>query len=433
MFNPKRVLRFWGRLLRVILPLYGLLALLAYLALRSGERFDSGWKLAVGLALGLAPATIAIIGGFVLAIPYMRKLYALKNRGEIFYYLLHCLFGQAGFKPWLLLEEAKINEQRNPLDSLIVKVGGPGNLVIRKDTAVVLEQGGRLTRALGPGFPRLERMERVYDILDLRPGRWVYAVSGMSKEGIPVTCDADVVYQLLGGDQEPTGLNPYPMEPHAVFVASTGKWIREANRPESERVMDWRGRIIISATEGALRFILARYPLDRLIAPEMEGQEHPRTIICRELEAELVKFAPNVGARILKVELGQIKVEDAVTQQWIESWRADWHRWESEYLALAEAAYVETVGNAQAEVIARRIRDTTNALIALADKSRDAFVAGALSQLYLGMRKISADSLALTYLPAEATKMLQRVSQLSLTSGTPNEQAPAQEPESDGE
>jgi hypothetical protein len=273
MFNLNRMLTFWRKTLQVLLPIFGSQFILVVLAMQVREKPLTGWRFVLGIAAGFAPAALAIIAGFVFATSYMQALYALKGKREAFWFIVHCMIGQAGFKPWLMVESGKLNEGFCSPDGLISKAGGPGNLIVRKDSAVVLEQAGRLTRVAGPGFTALGRFERLYDTIDLRPRRWQLPVSGMSKEGIPVTCDTDVVFQILDDGREPTGDNPFPMDPEAVFRAATSKWIREAHRPEGDQVLDWKGLIVVSAMEGTLRFILARYPLDRLIAPEREGEE----------------------------------------------------------------------------------------------------------------------------------------------------------------
>ncbi len=411
MFNPRRFLGFWGRVLVLLVPLYAVLSLAVLAAIWMGTGLVLDLQLGLKVLAGLALPTLAIVAGVGLAIAYMRALYNLKGNREPFWHLVHCLFGQATLKPWLMVQEAKINRELNDPESLIVKVGGPGNLINRKDSAVVLEQAGKLTSVEGPGVSPLERFERIYDIIDLRPRRWQFAVDGMSKEGIPVTCEADVVFEIDRGGLEPTEDTPFPMDERAVFVASTSKWLREKSHPEDRQAIDWKGHVVMAQAGGTLRSILARYPLDRLIAPERQEQtqmpEHPRRVIRGELEKALAISAPEVGARILEVELGQIKVEDEVTQQWIESWRANWDYWGVEYLAAADAEYDRIVGEAKSEAIARRIHETANVLYNLACKGRPAFVRGAMIQLHLALRNIGADSLALTYLPAEATKLLQ--------------------------
>ncbi len=412
MFNLKRILRFWGRLWATLIPFSALWVLLILIASQVGGGPERGRWLGLKLVGGLVLPVMAIGAAFALSISFMHRLYALKNRREIFWYLIHRLFGQANFKPYILIEEGRLGQITDP-DSLIVKVGGPGHMVIRKDSAVVLEKAGRLSRVEGPGFPHLEPFERVYDMIDLRPRRWQYPVVGMSKEGIPVTCETDVIMQIQDGGQPPTGQRPFPMDPNAVLLASTSKWIREAHRAEGDRILDWKGLIVVSAAEGTLRSILARYPLDRLIGPESPEQEHPRRIICQELREALDEAASRVGARVLKVELGQIQVADEVTQQWIESWQAAWKQWGTEYLATGEAARIEMVGEVRAEAMARRIFDTTNILHEMkATGGYEAFVAGAKLQLQLAMRNMGLDSLALTYMPGEALKLLQAATDL---------------------
>lgn len=412
MFNIHRVLGFWRRVLLLLIPLFALLSLAIIAAIWFGTEPVLDWQLAVKVLIGLLPPTLAIVAGFGLAISYLRALYDLKGYREPFWHLVHCMFGQASLKPWVMVQEAKINTELNPLDSFVVKVGGPGNLIARKDSGIVLEQAGRLTRVQGPGFSPLKRFERIYDIVDLRPRRWQFAVEGLSKEGIPVTCETDIVFEIDRGGQEPTEDTPFPMEEQSVFLAATSTWVREKTRPEEQQMMDWKGLIVMSQTAGNLRSILARYPLDRLIAPERRGQSpvlgHPRRDIRAQLENVLKAFAPSVGARVLKVELGQIRVDDAVTQQWIDSWRASWNYWGAEYLAAADAEYARVVGEAKSEAVARRIHETANILYNLACKGRSAFVRGAMIQLHLALRNVGADSLALTYLPAEATKLLQQ-------------------------
>jgi regulator of protease activity HflC (stomatin/prohibitin superfamily) len=411
MFNIHRVLRFWRRVLLLLLPLYALLSVVVCAAIWFGTEALIDLQLGLKVLAGLALPTLAIVAAFGLAMSDLRALYDLKGYREPFWHLVHCMFGQASFKPWIMVQEGRINTELTPLDSFIAREGGPGNLIVRKDSGVVLERAGRLTGVEGPGFHPLERFERIYDIIDLRPRRWQFPVEGLSKEGIPVTCETDIVFEIDRGRQQPMEDTPFPMEEQAVFLASTSTWVREKTRPVEQQMMDWKALIVMFQTAGSLRSILARYPLDRLIAPERRGHTqvagHPRRDIRAQLEEVLKAFAPSVGARILKVELGQIRVDDAVTQQWIDSWRASWNYWGAEYLTAADAESARIVGEAKAEAIARRIHETANILYNLACKGRSAFIRGAMIQLHLALRNIGTDSLSLTYLPVEATKLLQ--------------------------
>src|SRR5690606_13116320 len=96
-------------------------------------------------------------------------------------------------------------------EHILARVGGPGNLVVYNDSAVLLEKAGRFTRMCGKGFIRLAPFEKPYAFLDLRPKRTVYPVNAMSKEGIPIICEADITYQIDSEGTSATDEDPYPV------------------------------------------------------------------------------------------------------------------------------------------------------------------------------------------------------------------------------
>jgi len=225
-------------------------------------------------------------------------------------------------------------------DVLMERVGGPGKLFVASDSAVILQRNGRLTRLLrqpeaGPvQMFQLEPFEKVWDVLDLRPHRWVYDVEAITKDGVPITYAADVRFQIdLQGTLEE--------QEAAIWRAATCTWIRDAWRTEPDRLMTWPKRVIISATEGAFRNILGRYLLDDLLAGQRRAQ------LRKDLEQALNEALPGFGVRLLSVELGDLKVDDRVVRQWREVWKAEKTR--QMHLALAEGL----VDRAQAVELAK--------------------------------------------------------------------------------
>jgi len=327
-----------------------LLALVAEIWLRSSATPGSAigptslWGTLL-LSLAVTRLVLPIVGGLV-AIPalvsrLLYKLYAIKDLGEAHDTLNRLVFGPLGFRPYLRISGGKVASGG---DTPLGQVGGPCRMLVYNDSAVVTEQCGRLKRVLGAGFHKLERFERVWEVIDLRPQRWVFEVSGLTKEGIPVICEADVSFKIddrirdaEGREhiKEPTEKEPYPYTEEAVFLAANSKWIRDPRQEEARRT--WAGRVVIGLTDGILRGILAEYRLDWLLAPPQPDQPHPREEIRQRLEAELRKSASSVGARVLGVQLGaiEVKAKDAevtkqlaeiVSKQWIEAWQADWER-----------------------------------------------------------------------------------------------------------
>jgi len=410
MFSPEKLTRFLSRFLAVVLPvLAGLFAmgLVTELNVREAPELNVVFWLAV--IRDMVPGIIALIAVDLLAARFVQALYKMETLGEAMGFLHRCLFGLSKFGPWVRIAESKSNEE----DHILNQVGGPGHLVVYSDSAVLLERSGQFTRVAKKGFVRLDPFEKIYTIVDLRPKRWPYAVKAMSKEGIPITCEAEIGYQIDNGGLKPTDEEPYPAPDKTIFDAAVCTWIREAKRPIETRTMDWSGRVMISETEGSLRSILSQYPLDRLIglAP---GGINPREEIRQELETQLRKNVPKLGAKILSVALGDITVDHKVTQQWIDAWQAEWKRRSTERQALGQAAQVELVEHAKTRAQVMMITSITDALRPLMTTSEQKITAKlVLARLFMVLSRAQADTLTRVYLPQEAVNTLKLLKDLT--------------------
>jgi hypothetical protein len=211
----------------------------------------------------------------------------------------------------------------------------------------------------GAGFPKIDPFEKIYAVLDLRPKRWLYTVSAMTKEGIPIKWDAEVHYQIASGGKKSKEQDPFPLSKTEVFRAATSQWVFAQGGVE---MMDWEGRVIISDTEGKLRSILARRPLDRLIGLTEKDAQAARESVQTELEEGLRQSAPKVGAQILRVKLSNLQVDDTVTQQWIQAWKAWWESWSEGVLAQGEASRIYLYETAKAEAQMQLIAKIIQAL-----------------------------------------------------------------------
>jgi SPFH domain / Band 7 family len=412
MFNPKKAARFMGKLLAIVLPILvlalalGILTELNRRGVSSTER-RVAWQFWVTAARATIPTIVALLAVYLLAARFVLALYKLKNLTEARSFVHHVLFGLFKFGPWYKVAGG-IAEASD--DHVLKRAGGPGQLVVYNDTAVLLEQGGQFARVCAPSqkpeFPRLAPFEKIYHVIDLRPKRWVYDVSAMSSEGIPVTCQADISYQIDDEGILPTEQVPFPASDDTIFRAATCTWIREADRPEEARTMDWGGRVIVSETEGNLRTIISQYRLDRLVGLDSQEDENPREEIRRELEKRLRAAAPKLGARILSVSLGDIRVDHWITQQWIEAWQAVWESEVTKRQALGKAAQVESVERAKTDAQVVMITSVDEALRSLVTSDETITSKVVLTRLFMVVSRVEADPLARVYLPQEAVKTL---------------------------
>ena len=365
------------------------------------------------IVLGLVPGILVMPVLVSLMDRFVQAVYGLKDAGQGRSALLRLLFGMSSFRPYLIIQDGKRPDDKEPL----MRSGGPGSLVVYKDSAVVLERAGKLTRVVKPGFGKLEDFERVWDVIDLRPQRWVFPVSAMSKEGIPVTCPADVIFQIDDGGKKPSQDEPYPAAESAIFSAATRKWMREAERSPDDQMFDWARRAIIGMTEGALRSILAGYLLDQILGPAESDLDigHHRKRIKEALEENLRTQFSNVGAKVMSVELGDIKVEDKIVQQQIEAWQAFWKRWSKERQAEGEAAKLQVIEAAKAQAQADMIVAITQAFQSLTEAGAIIPSQLVLLRMFEVLKRSSYDpQTGMLFLPAEVLKTWQLVQEMTL-------------------
>jgi len=373
MFDSRRLLGFAGKILWAAVPSLVVVLVLSFFVqilawLRSLPGAVSWWEdlprvLLTGqfwlrLSLGIVPLLLAIGSAFLLAARFLKAVYPNLRKREAILFILYSRFSRPMFGPWIKIQGGKISGKE---DSVLIRIGGPGTLIVGPDNAVVLERGGVFTSVQGPGFPKLEAFEKVYDIIDLGPKSYCHAVTAMSREGILLDWDVDVQYQVADGRKSVDKGAFYPLSPEDVFRASTAKWIREDGWKFGQD-MDWEGLLVISRAEGTLRSILARRPLDQLIGPDEGESQEARLAIQSELEQDLRIYAPTVGARILRVRLDNLKVRDEVTKQWIETWKAKWQSWSAERLAQAEAKGIFHFEKVKAEAQAEMVLEISQAL-----------------------------------------------------------------------
>jgi hypothetical protein len=379
----------------------------------------------LSLVLTAVRLAFPVLGVFV-AIPILvsilfQKIYATQSLEEAHDSLNRVVFGKLGRRPLVIVGKGQILVGK---DSFPGRVGGPATLVIYDDNVVITEQYGRIKRVLGAGLHNVERFEKVWEIIDLRPQHWVYPVFAMTKEGMPIRCEADLAFQIddrpgeWGWPVHTGGLYAYSEE--AVFKAATSVWMREPDHPEHKRT--WVGRMVISFAEGFLRDILAEYRLDWLLAPPQSGQKHPREEIREQLEQRLSASAGKVGAKLIRVDIGPIEVQareeettekllEIIPKQRVAAWYADW-----EARALAGRAEME------AELLRTdmaRVQAQAEVIVEIMEALQDTIATQGVSEPYIlavrlveSLRWMSYNVYQHDFVPPEAVQRLRRLREL---------------------
>jgi regulator of protease activity HflC (stomatin/prohibitin superfamily) len=198
--------------------------------------------------------------------------------------------------------------------------------------------------------------------------------------------------------------------------------------------------------EETVRDVLATYRLDWLIKAPQSEQPHPRDEIHGRLRNELSDEVRELGAKLLDVDLGEIRVSvqdatgyededvsetlsDIISDQWIEAWHANWRA-----RALASRA------EGEAELLrmdTARIEAQAEMLIGLAEALQPVTGDTHASEPYVkALRLIEAlhwmsyDPKTRDYMPPEAIRTLQRLQHL-LSSDLPVSSAATETGESE--
>jgi hypothetical protein len=401
-----------------------LATLIGFLAVWWLEGPPSGFSLRhILLILGVAaPILGALLVPPLLIAQFARDLYAAQNLQDAYSYASRLIFGKLGFIPMLLVKEGRIERGENSLlhqvggpgsmivynDSAVVteqtgrlkRVLGTGYHSLerfervweiidrrpqrRKVTVQAMTREGipiacevdvtfqiddlgaysermkeKLLDRLGQDHPRygealvyykrLKEIEAAIeeqgrtDSLETRYAAIQKRLNSLALATLDVTFDSL--------------MEPYPATKETIFRAATATRMRGPQRRSGEQ--NWKDRIA-GSIEGILRGIIAENRLDWLVAPSGADSQHPREVIQARLRNEMRGAAAGVGAKILRISLGEFHLEsDAISKQWIEAWQAEW---ESRSLASqaegeAELMRVDSVRiQAQAEVVITLIR-----------------------------------------------------------------------------
>lgn len=377
MLTPKAILKYLGRNWKVLCFLLFCVTIPALILTleKKPEAEGNGWYLAAIFFFSMLTSILAIYQAVQLVGHFVQSLYDLESQSDGAKFATRAVLGQATFKPFLTVKDGGETYQPGNEDYVVRKIGGPASLILYNDTAVILEQKGKLTQVLTePDFAKMGRFEKVYSTVDLRQRHWEYPVSALSKEGIPLTCDADVLFQINDGELIPTEEVPHPVDPGSVLRAGTSTWVRESDRFEDK--LDWAGRVIISNTEGTLRSLLARTRLDQLIPvtlqspiappePDPTASAQTRLRIQQELLKALEASCTPLGVKILRVDLGEIKVQEEIAQQWLDLWRTSWRSWSTGQIAQGKADYIEALENAKTDAQVRLLKEIAGAFTEL--------------------------------------------------------------------
>jgi regulator of protease activity HflC (stomatin/prohibitin superfamily) len=331
--------------------------------------------------------------------------------------------------------------------------------VIRPGHAVVFERGGKITQVAAPGLVRLERYERIQEIVELKPISTSQGLENvLTKDRIPLRITFGVGFQIepkAEADKRPGshvsgGVALTPVLSDGIYTVYEGS-VRKA---VFDTAADWKATSF-AVGDSMLRDIVATYDFDQIFKrrplPGTKDEEvtfDPDERTIHEIEDKILsghrKAAPAWGVYTKGVDIKIIELPDEAREQMLEWWRAGWRR--RMHLAQAEAQKQAAITEAEGEAEALDARE----LVRAQNQTRMiAAIFGGLSQMsaeeraaLLGLRflealeKIATDPATKILLPAQfgsGNFDFASLLQEPYSGPGPGDQAPPELPAGDGQ
>jgi hypothetical protein len=275
------------------------------------------------------------------AVVLVKMLYDLPDRDSAKKFLSR-LLNTGGSATTPEVTPANLAEERDA--SVLLRVGGPGQVKVPTGHVMVTELNGRFLRILPSGKHKLERYEYIHAVLDLQPQQRVLdEFPAYSRDGIELRVGLSIVYRLKMGSQIATRENPYPYDETAVRTAAYAQTVTN----DQGAVSTWEDTPINMA-KGTLIGILAGFRLDEIMSPERRGEE-PYRMLRNELLRQLRLKLDGMGIDLQAVGIQRIDLPDGVTDQYIDYWKSHWESQMLLNMIDGEATAVEEMEVAKAE------------------------------------------------------------------------------------
>ena len=209
-----------------------------------------------------------------------------------------------------LVEDGKSYMLRAPSGGEVY--AGPGLLIVADGYAVVLEQGGRISRIVGAGTSLLKQDERPSLIVPLRSETIAKPITNViTRDGIIIEgFNLFIYFQVDPGSGQPGERSEFAYDENhikKIWRLVSKEW--DSIKPAMETIADT-----------SLRDVIARYDLDEVLAT--------RERIKDEVRAQINKRSlDSLAIRVVGVDIGEVKIpmkaQDALLEKWIVKGRQD--------------------------------------------------------------------------------------------------------------
>ena len=335
------------------------------------------------------------------------------GRAHVFSFLKAYVWGSN--RPAFVVDPAAGKERvqkRVSGDQFSKTTNSPGMVLTGCDYAVALSDGFRFKGAHGPGIVFTGRGDQVVQAIDLRPQVRTFRMTGLTKDGIQVTVDAEIAFRLDGGRREPKLDNPLPFNRSAAFKALQAQRVerRIARRvPGTAEQAEWDDLPRIRG-EHLLRNIVSKLAFDDLYDPHQPRGKPPRRKIAQDFEDHLTADLDSLGIQVISARLGNLEPDDPeVYLRRAHNWEADWTRRITRRQAQGQAERLQILERARADTRADLILDLGRQLEELTESSADLDAETVLNRFLVLVEELTTQPQLRQVLPKRTMELLSDV------------------------
>jgi regulator of protease activity HflC (stomatin/prohibitin superfamily) len=313
-------------------------------------------------------------------------MYSLKAAGHGIAFVANTTFGLPVGGGSMSVHHGQIEGDPGDDHDILTKIGGPGVLLVKENTAVLTERGASYSRVLGPEGHTLKPFERIRMIYDLRPQTMTGSEVGVTKDGIPVRVPVITLFRFMR--RMPN--EPLSAPSHARFLSVLSHFIRNTSAgsvteppvsPEALRQalyevhanppnkIKWTNTAH-GAAAGAVREEINNRRLDELFLPD-DPERNPRREIADQLQQAGRSALAGRGIELVDSGFANLQVPRDVTLQRRDTWQVTWDKESNITRSTGEAeGYLQTQ-LARAEAQAELIQAVTQAIRTMDQTSQE--------------------------------------------------------------
>lgn len=293
----------------------------------------------LGLLLIAAPAVLIFWGflyflsGLILPLDNDERARQEHHRRQAFRSLITFALGTN--YPYYVIEDWKTQENKDqdkpdprvPGNAFSQFLAGPGIILNDCNHVAVTTTGFRL-RVIPPGLSFTEKYEDLYAVVDLRPQLRVHeGIEAETRDGITVTIFTFFPHRIGADERKPELGQSYPYNAEDVLRAVfhrtliDHKWERDENKLAKEDISKtpWDELVLIVGPP-ILKEIILNYTCNGL----HEG--NPRPAIVQTFRERLREAMKPFGIEMVGGGISDIMPPEAIVEQRIQNWAADWKR-----------------------------------------------------------------------------------------------------------